>query len=266
MIKDAYYFSHDSNAHRDQKIIKLRQKHNWFGYGIYWALIEMLRDETNYKLQMDYDAIAFALQTETSIIKSIIEDFGLFVFNNGEFYSESLNNRMLIREEKSKKARKAAEIRWNKDCDANVIQSDCDINAIKGKERKGKEIKTKESDKNIYSEQSSEIILSKLLYKLMLKNNPNAKQPNFQVWAKNIDKMIKLDNRTVEQIEGSIRWSQQDSFWSANILSTDKLRKQYDKLFLAAKRSKDNGRPKQSITESELRDFSESIYNDDRYK
>ena len=100
----------------------------------------------------------------------------------------------------------------------------------------------------------------------MLKNNPNAKQPNFQVWGKNIDKMVRLDNRTVEQIEGAIRWSQQDSFWSANILSTDKLRKQYDKLFLAAKRSKDNGKSKPVITESELRNFSESILNDDRYK
>jgi hypothetical protein len=129
-----------------------------------------------------------------------------------------------------------------------------------------KNIKNIKKEYNIYSEQSSEMILSKLLYELMLKNNPNAKQPNFQVWAKNIDKMIRLDNRTVEQIEGAIRWSQQDSFWSGNILSTDKLKKQYDKLFLAAKRGNGNGKSKPVITENELRSFSESVLNDDRFK
>jgi len=36
MKKEAYYFSHDSNARQDEKIIKLRMKLGWEGYGLYW--------------------------------------------------------------------------------------------------------------------------------------------------------------------------------------------------------------------------------------
>lgn len=118
-----------------------------------------------------------------------------------------------------------------------------------------------------YSEDSNELRLATLLYDLILENNPDAKKPNLQTWAKDVDKMIRLDNRTIEQIEGAIRWSQQDQFWHKNILSTSKLRKQYDRIFLEAK----NARAKRElnkpvITENELLQFSESILNDDRYK
>ena len=47
----------------------------------------MLRDQANYKLQPDYESIAFALRTDCEKIKSIIEEFDLFVFNDKEFYS-----------------------------------------------------------------------------------------------------------------------------------------------------------------------------------
>ena len=45
-MKDVGYFSHDSNAHRDYKMVKLRTKLGWGGYGLFWAIIENLRNET----------------------------------------------------------------------------------------------------------------------------------------------------------------------------------------------------------------------------
>ena len=59
----------------------------------------------------------------------------------------------------------------------------------------------------------------------MLKNNPKAKKPNFEKWAEHIEKLIGLDKRTTEEIAHVIQWSQQDDFWKANVLSTQKLRK-----------------------------------------
>jgi len=44
--------------------------------------------------------------------------------------------------------------------------------------------------------------------------------------------MISIDKRTPENIESVIRWCQADSFWKTNILSPEKLRKQYDQLYM----------------------------------
>lgn len=97
------YFPHDSDARSDDKIIALRIKHKWEGYGLYWALIEKLRESKDYTLKADYNVLAFDLRSDAALIKSIINDFGLFAFTeNGEcFYSESLIMRMKPLDEKS---------------------------------------------------------------------------------------------------------------------------------------------------------------------
>ena len=93
-MKDAYYFPHDANAQNDPNIIKLLYKHSWAGYGLYWSIIEKLRNEPDYTMETDYDMIAYALRVDADKIKSIIEDFNLFIIEKGYFYSESLKRRM----------------------------------------------------------------------------------------------------------------------------------------------------------------------------
>jgi hypothetical protein len=68
----------------------------------------------------------------------------------------------------------------------------------------------------------------------MRRNNPEAKEPNFQTWANEIRKMINIDKRKPEQIKNMIVWCQNDSFWKGNILSTKKLRDKYDQLKVRA--------------------------------
>lgn len=96
--KDAYYFPHDSNARNDPKVLKLRKDHGITGYGIYFCLIEMLRESNAYRLLADYETIAYDLRVEAGTVKSVVEDFGLFSLNkNGEgreFFSRSLLDRM----------------------------------------------------------------------------------------------------------------------------------------------------------------------------
>lgn len=110
------YFPHDCNARSDDKIIALRIRHGWAGFGLYFALIEKLSDSVDYKIKADYDLLAYDLRAESSIIESVICDFGLFDFTDdkGYFFSESLNRRLHPLIEKTKRAKNAAKERWNK--------------------------------------------------------------------------------------------------------------------------------------------------------
>jgi len=113
------FVSHDLNARNDSKILKLRMEHGWQGYGLFWALVEMLGETADYQLPADYKALAFGLQAKENTIKNIIEDFGLFVVRDGFFFSKSLRNRMKIKDaehkKKSEAGKKGNAIRWKKE-------------------------------------------------------------------------------------------------------------------------------------------------------
>lgn len=104
--------------------------------------------------------------------------------------------------------------------------------------------------KNKFSDDSIQIILAQKLYLNMQANNPGAKKPNYQVWAKHVDLMLSVDNRNPNEIEKVIDWCQQDSFWFKNILSTEKLRKQYDKLYIGMTRANKPTNTKPKSTDS----------------
>jgi hypothetical protein len=82
---------------------------------------------------------------------------------------------------------------------------------------------------------SIEIRLSELLLGKILSRNPNQKKPNIQTWAKDVDRMIRIDKRTPEDIRAVVEWCQADPFWQNNILSTAKMRKQFDQLQMKMK-------------------------------
>jgi uncharacterized phage protein (TIGR02220 family) len=135
-MKDTFYFSHDYNARADEKIKLLIRKHGIQGYGIYWSIIEDLYNNAN-ALRMDCEGIAFDLRVDEKVVKSIIEDFDLFIIEGEDFGSMSVQRRLDERDAKSRKARDSAKKRWNKD--ANALPTHSERNAIK--ERKGKESK-----------------------------------------------------------------------------------------------------------------------------
>ncbi|MCK9391544.1 MAG: LysR family transcriptional regulator [Syntrophales bacterium] len=85
-------------------------------------------------------------------------------------------------------------------------------------------------NKKTFLSDSIEIRLSELLLEKILSRNPNHKKPNLQSWGKDIDLMIRIDNRAPDDIREVVSWCQDDPFWQNNILSTSKLRKQFDQL------------------------------------
>lgn len=64
-----------------------------------------------------------------------------------------------------------------------------------------------------------------------------SKRPNIDKrWRDECRRMIDRDGRTLNEVLGAIRWSQNHDFWRANIRSMPKLREQYDQLRLQAMR------------------------------
>lgn len=133
------YFSHDSNARNSDKLMKVRMKLGAEGYGIFFMLIERLREEEGYKSTIDYDTLAFDLRVEPEKVKQVVENYDLFKFTeDGKyFYSDSFNERMEMMDvraqQRKSKAKKAAEARWNKQSkDTSIAQTlpkQCSSNA-----------------------------------------------------------------------------------------------------------------------------------------
>lgn len=74
--------------------------------------------------------------------------------------------------------------------------------------------------------------LAKRLHKWITKNKPDRKIRSGweERWARDIEKMNRLDGRSWEAIAACIDWSQRDDFWHQNILSGENLRKHYDRM------------------------------------
>ena len=98
------------------------------------------------------------------------------------------------------------------------------------KKMSAQKVLTKEKrKKKEFLENSIEFKLAKhLLFEIRIKNNPAFKTPDLNSWAGEVDKMIRIDGRNIEGIDYLIHWSQQNNFWFKNILSTARLRKQFD--------------------------------------
>lgn len=140
-------------------------RHKAAGYGVFFMILERLRESTNYMSVKDYNVIAFDLREDASLIKSVIEDFGLFVFtDDGKyFYSESMTERMKlkdeIKEKRSAAGRKGMESRWGSKTEPTLFDNDSynktitnvineDNNKVnKEKEGKEEEIEDKSSTK-----------------------------------------------------------------------------------------------------------------------
>jgi len=137
------YFPHDSNARNDIKLIKLRSKYGYEGYGIYFALIELLFSEDNNLCIEDYDTLAFGLQCNPDILKDIIINFDLFIIEDNCFYSKRLDDVINEIQSKSKKASENASKRWN---NAKVMPTHSDSNAIKLNKTKQNNIKQRIED------------------------------------------------------------------------------------------------------------------------
>lgn len=146
MAKDnAYYFSHDYNAHNDVKVLFMRQQLGMEGYGIYWFLIENLADAGGFLPLKIIPVLAMQMHTTEVKVSAVIKEFELFEVSENQFFSLRLNKHLQIRDHikliNSEKGKKSAEIRKS-----TAVQQR--LNCGSTKERKGKESKGKEIERD----------------------------------------------------------------------------------------------------------------------
>lgn len=152
MSKDAYYFPHDSNAKDDPKCVLLIEQLGMEGYGIYWMLIETLREQPDYTYPVaNIPALGRRYNTTTEKVETVVCNYGLFTVKDDKiFFSDSLNRRMLVFEEKRAKRSEAGRLgnaaRWKtSQTDRNAITMRSQFIASKVKKSKEKESIGKES-------------------------------------------------------------------------------------------------------------------------
>lgn len=142
-MKETYYFSHDYNARNDPKLIELMCEHGISGIGAFWCIIEMLYEQGGTIPITQYKSIAFVLHTDSKMVESIINDFGLFENDGEKFWSNSVKLRLEKAKEVSEKRKKSILSRWDsaknkKDKytrNTSVLQNDIKESKVKVKEK-----------------------------------------------------------------------------------------------------------------------------------
>lgn len=105
--KDSYWFKHDSTAGRGLRMRKMAHIYGHWGKGVYWDVIEILRDQANYcfnsddsSLQMLCDLIG--CKDEAKFLNWFRDcvNYDLFTIENNKFFSEVLCRNMVNWESK----------------------------------------------------------------------------------------------------------------------------------------------------------------------
>lgn len=128
------FFSHDSDAFFDEKIVGLRADYGFESYGLWWFIIERMRKETDFKL--DYNKKMFRsikVLTGTTIdvekfVNDCINEYELFILEDDKFYSKSFLNRMNLMIEKQQKKSEQAKIAGKKSAEVRKQKKADEIN------------------------------------------------------------------------------------------------------------------------------------------
>ncbi|MCU6603787.1 Replication protein O [Peribacillus frigoritolerans] len=118
-----------------------------------------------------------------------------------------------------------------------------------------------------YKFDEKQMALAELLWKYVQQNVPSQPKPNLKSWANTFRLMMERDEISGKDIQEIIIWATNHHFWFKNILSADKLRKQFSRLSIEMK-SEDNhlnvikgGKKADENIESSYGDSDYSKYN-----
>ena len=202
MSKEAYYFSHDANARNDLKIKAMMAKYGYEGYGMYWAIVEMLRETKDYELPLE-DYTFLALKREFNgcsadvqqYINDCIDTFKLFEANGQTLWSNSLKRRMAIMDEKREQARKAGKAsaekrRIIKENEQTLNDRSTDDEQLKEKKRKeNKDIYIVDSEYlwSLYPEKKGKAAAMKKLPKLIKEYGKEQIERTIQRYMKDVE-------------------------------------------------------------------------------
>jgi len=114
------FFSHDVfTREQDTKIKQLffvsrkeGQEKAWAAYGVFWGIVEHLHHSA-IRIE-DVEMLADDWRVGIEILRSVLDDFGLFKKEDGFYVSERVIRNLGIQQEASENGSKNAHIRWEK--------------------------------------------------------------------------------------------------------------------------------------------------------
>lgn len=112
MAKKSQYFSHDYSARRDPKIIELQRALGMEGYGIWWALIEILYEQGGFYPTKGIEGLAYELRVDSIKVERTVNEFGLFerTEDGQSFFNASVLDRLGTQTEISRKRSEAGRL------------------------------------------------------------------------------------------------------------------------------------------------------------
>lgn len=82
-MKDAFYFPHFIGSRHDRKIKRLRKELGIEGYGIFFMLLEVLREQADFTYPLsDTDLLSEEFGTSEQKINAVIHNYDLFAITN----------------------------------------------------------------------------------------------------------------------------------------------------------------------------------------
>ena len=117
MKKDAFYFPHFCNARHDRKIKRVLKELGIEGYGIYFMLLEVLREQTDFRYPLsEIDLLADEFGTSEQKVRVVICNYGLFEIDENEMLFslkliEFLQPYLKMKEQRSLAGKSSAEKR-----------------------------------------------------------------------------------------------------------------------------------------------------------
>jgi hypothetical protein len=103
------YIPHPSNASKASAAVTLQIEEGAAGYGVYWLVLELLRDCPDYRIGDNYKQIAWTIrERDADLVQRVCHNYGLFdVDDNGLLYSPWLMAQMEAYDAKKKKLQEA---------------------------------------------------------------------------------------------------------------------------------------------------------------
>lgn len=82
------YIPHPSNCRVSSNVLRMLMREGVAGYGVYWMLLEMLRDAKDFRMFFFPESFAYALHCDdVNLVARVCKDYSLFKFDDEGFMS-----------------------------------------------------------------------------------------------------------------------------------------------------------------------------------
>ena len=164
--KDTYWFRHDSNAKDDYKCMILIEQLGCEGYGIFWILVETLREQKDYRYPFYLlGALARKYNTTQAKVETVVKEYGLFEIDIDSFFFSHSFNRRMENLDKIKEQRRIAGLKSGANRKIKAIEHKLNKSSTKDERvdniKKEKIIKEINKLKDFLSHKSANAILKK---------------------------------------------------------------------------------------------------------